>query len=65
MTPHRMHTERAIAWRAAQALGRLLTTLLFDLKVYGLENVPARGGWRMKSRWSSAAGRRIRAGSPG
>ena len=44
MTPHRMHTERAIGWRAAQALGRLLTTLLFDLKVYGLENVPARGG---------------------
>jgi 1-acyl-sn-glycerol-3-phosphate acyltransferase len=31
-------------WKAAQALCRILTTLMFDLKAYGVENVPPRGG---------------------
>ena len=39
-----MADQRSIAWRAAQVLARVLTTLLFDLKVYGEKNVPARGG---------------------
>lgn len=42
-----MHVEqRSIAWRFAQVLARILTTLLFELKVDGLENVHAcaRGG---------------------
>jgi 1-acyl-sn-glycerol-3-phosphate acyltransferase len=36
--------QRSLAWRIAQILARVLTTLLFDLKVDGLENVPATGG---------------------
>ena len=39
-TRDRMPTERSIAWRFAQVLARILTTLLFDLKVEGLENIP-------------------------
>jgi 1-acyl-sn-glycerol-3-phosphate acyltransferase len=35
---------RSIPWKCAQILARVLTTLLFDLKVYGRENVPAQGG---------------------
>ena len=41
---HAMHAERSVPWRCAQMLARVLTTLLFDLKVYGRENVPAQGG---------------------
>ena len=33
-----------LLWKLAQAVARLLTTLLFDLKVYGRRCVPARGG---------------------
>jgi 1-acyl-sn-glycerol-3-phosphate acyltransferase len=36
--------EPSILWKLAQVLGRVLTSCLFDLKVYGLENVPKRGG---------------------
>ena len=37
-------TERSIAWKYLQVLARILTTILFDLKVYGRRNLPARGG---------------------
>ena len=39
-----MTTERPFFWKALQAVARLLTTLLFDLKVYGIARVPRRGG---------------------
>jgi 1-acyl-sn-glycerol-3-phosphate acyltransferase len=39
-----MPTERSLAWRSCQILARVLTTLLFDLKVFGRHNVPKRGG---------------------
>ncbi len=34
----------SIAWKLAQVFCRIMTTLLFDLKVFGLKNVPDRGG---------------------
>ena len=34
----------ALLWKSLQGVARLLTTLLFDLKVHGLRNVPAHGG---------------------
>jgi 1-acyl-sn-glycerol-3-phosphate acyltransferase len=37
-------TERTLVWRYLQVLGRVLCTVLFDLKVYGRENVPKTGG---------------------
>jgi 1-acyl-sn-glycerol-3-phosphate acyltransferase len=37
-------TERTLPWKCLQVVVRILTTLLFDLKVYGRDNVPARGG---------------------
>src|SRR5438067_10314676 len=39
-----MKIERSLPWRYLQILARVLTTLLFDLKVYGRRNVPPRGG---------------------
>ena len=36
--------ERSIAWKFLQTISRILTTILFDLKVYGRKNVPRRGG---------------------
>jgi len=33
-----------VLWKLAQVLGRVLTTCLFDLKVFGLNNVPREGG---------------------
>ena len=33
-----------LLWKSLQAFCRILTTLLFDLKVYGSRNVPPRGG---------------------
>lgn len=36
--------ERSYLWKYLQILARVLTTNLFDLKVYGLENVPQTGG---------------------
>lgn len=44
MKTHRMRFTRSIPWRVAQAIARVLTTILFDLRIYGQENVPARGG---------------------
>ena len=40
---HHMQIEHTLAWKSCRVLARLLTTLLFDLKVYGRENVPRRG----------------------
>jgi 1-acyl-sn-glycerol-3-phosphate acyltransferase len=39
-----MNTRRSLPWRYLQILARVLTTLMFDLKVYGRENVPEMGG---------------------
>ena len=36
--------ERSYLWKYLQILARFLTTNLFDLKVYGIENVPQTGG---------------------
>jgi 1-acyl-sn-glycerol-3-phosphate acyltransferase len=43
-TNHHQQAERLFLWKCAQAIARILTTSLFDLKVYGLENIPAHGG---------------------
>lgn len=37
-------TRRSLLWRTLSIPARMLTTLLFDLKVYGLEHIPPRGG---------------------
>jgi 1-acyl-sn-glycerol-3-phosphate acyltransferase len=37
-------TQRSLLWRWLQMPCRILTTLLFDLKVYGVRNVPRDGG---------------------
>ena len=37
-----MNTERSLHWKCAQTTARFLTSLLFDLKVDGLHNMPAR-----------------------
>ncbi len=34
----------SVAWKLAQVLCRILTTVLFDLKVYGHKNMPRTGG---------------------
>jgi len=44
MTWVRPMTQRPLLWKSLQGVARLLTTLLFDLKVYGLRHVPAHGG---------------------
>jgi 1-acyl-sn-glycerol-3-phosphate acyltransferase len=36
--------ERSFVWKSLQIIARVGTTLLFDLKTYGEENVPADGG---------------------
>jgi len=36
--------ERSLLWRSLQVVARVGTTLLFDLKVHGIENVPETGG---------------------
>jgi 1-acyl-sn-glycerol-3-phosphate acyltransferase len=36
--------QRSRMWKSLQSLARILTTVLFDLKVYGRENVPRHGG---------------------
>lgn len=36
--------ERSLLWRVLQAFCRIVTTLMFDLKVYGRHHVPAKGG---------------------
>jgi 1-acyl-sn-glycerol-3-phosphate acyltransferase len=37
-------TRRSLPWRVLQVIARVLTTLLFDLKVSGRRHVPPRGG---------------------
>lgn len=39
-----MTFERSLLWKVLQSGCRILTSRLFDLKVYGLEHVPRRGG---------------------
>lgn len=39
-----MKTDRTLSWKYLQVVARVLTTLLFDLKAYGLRNVPRSGG---------------------
>jgi len=34
----------SVVWRSMKVIVRIFTTLMFDLKVYGLHNVPSRGG---------------------
>jgi 1-acyl-sn-glycerol-3-phosphate acyltransferase len=36
--------ERPLIWKTLQVVARLLTTWLFDLKIYGLEYIPEYGG---------------------
>jgi len=36
--------QAAVVWKLAQLLVRIWTSTMFDLKAYGLRNVPARGG---------------------
>ncbi|MCC7349504.1 MAG: 1-acyl-sn-glycerol-3-phosphate acyltransferase [Phycisphaerales bacterium] len=36
--------RRPILWSGCQGIARIFTTLLFDLKVYGLHHIPPRGG---------------------
>jgi 1-acyl-sn-glycerol-3-phosphate acyltransferase len=39
-----MKAERSLAWKCLQTLVRPLALFLFDLEVYGRENIPTRGG---------------------
>lgn len=39
-----MNLGRSFAWKCMQVLARILTTLLFDLKVRGFHYIPKRGG---------------------
>lgn len=41
---HEPPPQRTIPFKAAQSLCRVLTSTLFDLKVYGVEHVPKTGG---------------------
>jgi 1-acyl-sn-glycerol-3-phosphate acyltransferase len=36
--------QRWLVWKSLQSLARILSTVLFDLRVDGLQNIPARGG---------------------
>jgi 1-acyl-sn-glycerol-3-phosphate acyltransferase len=36
--------ERSLFWKCAQVIARIGTTMLFDFKTYGRENVPPKGG---------------------
>lgn len=44
MTVDPRSLRRSIPWRLAQGFARILAAALFDLRVYGRENVPPRGG---------------------
>src|SRR5277367_4767043 len=35
--------ERSLLWKSLQIIARIFTSLWFDLKVYGVENVPKTG----------------------
>jgi 1-acyl-sn-glycerol-3-phosphate acyltransferase len=37
-------SQRSLLWKYLQVIARVLTTTLFDLKVYGLENIPKHHG---------------------
>jgi 1-acyl-sn-glycerol-3-phosphate acyltransferase len=37
-------TQRRLIWKSLQTTARILSTVFFDLKVDGLENIPAGGG---------------------
>ena len=39
-----MQTEGWLVWKSLQTTARVLGTIFFDLQVYGLENIPRRGG---------------------
>src|SRR5204863_7430605 len=39
-----MKIERSLPWRYLQIPARVLTTVLFDLKIYGRQNIPKSGG---------------------
>ena len=39
-----MNTDRSLTWKLLQIVARVLSTNLFDLKVYGRHNIPASGG---------------------
>jgi hypothetical protein len=36
--------QRWLVWKSLQSVARIFATMLFDLKVYGLDHVPAIGG---------------------
>ncbi len=36
--------HRSVLWRSLQAIARILVTVLFDLKIWGAEHIPRRGG---------------------
>lgn len=38
------HLINVLLWKLLQATGRILATVFFDLKAYGLENIPRTGG---------------------
>ncbi len=42
-----------VPWKLAQTITRVFTTVAFDLKVYGRDNVPAEGGALMISNHQS------------
>ena len=37
-------TQRRLIWKSLQTLAHILSTVFFDLKVDGLENIPSTGG---------------------
>ena len=37
-------TKPPVLWKLAQTLCRIVSSVMFDLKVYGVKNVPSRGG---------------------
>jgi 1-acyl-sn-glycerol-3-phosphate acyltransferase len=39
-----VQTEGWLVWKSLQTTARVLGTIFFDLQVYGLENIPRRGG---------------------
>lgn len=39
-----MQTEYWLVWKSLQASAKILGTILFDLKVFGAENIPRHGG---------------------
>lgn len=39
-----MKTRALLAWKSLKVIAHILTTLLFDLKVYGRHNIPRSGG---------------------